>query len=792
MKKLFTFIAAALMAIGVNAQTWNFSTWEAKTFSETTTISGLTIAATSDYSVSIDENAKTVDGIAYTKRLKLGGSGSSEARNLSFSVSTNCTIEVVAQSSSSSADRELSIATGTFENVVNTMSAPGAAPAKSSYEYTGGATTIYVYSPKSGVNIYAIYVTEKEDPNAPKSDKYEAASATGMAKEFTAVVDANGNATNEKDGMSQITIKLEKATITAVGGTTPANDTEIGGAAQQIVPGAAVEGVENRYEVAEVKAWNAIKWEKKSQGDIDFHYVAGTGNPYVQLYATQNSKDGELVEGSYKADYVFYEPDGSKGLPITGLYYKFQADVKGAFKVKVWANKGNRKTFVVNEKEKKAQRLFASGYINGVNDANGSKRLLTVAEVDSVHNIYANDKILSAYKTWKEKNPESQADSVAVCDSIRIADQLDYIIGNGNQNFWGWLTFDAEPGESYLVFQHSSQIGFGGAEFYEGASAAELIGDIEAPFVYTTNFSTYTDDETGEKVPWKGEKIVGAGQFMNNENDTIFNYHFQNVAGTAPRQNYLLLPEDVLAHSAKSEALTIAVWVSADSAAVSSNYQWAPLFTAYAAQPNPANTWPMLALQYRGVLQVNDGHDHWTDYTDAQNVAGKNVLYHNDADWLADKKWHYYTAVFEGENAKVYFDGKVVNEWNNDGTTNTQKGLFENGSELKYICLGGNQAWDWNDLDAPFKFAKLLIKNSAMTAEEIAEQMKNDLPAGLDFEEYLKAQPVEPDPEPIPDEVKGIKNIDNAKKGAIYNMLGQPASANAKGMLIQDGKIFIK
>ena len=133
-----------------------------------------------------------------------------------------------------------------------------------------------------------------------------------------------------------------------------------------------------------------------------------------------------------------------------------------------------------------------------------------------------------------------------------------------------------------------------------------------------------------------------------------------------------------------------------------------------------------------------------------------------------------------------------MNEWNNDGTANTQKGLFENGSELKYICLGGNQAWDWNDLDAPFKFAKLLIKNSAMTAEEIAEQMKNDLPAGLDFEEYLKATTPEPEPEPIPDEVKGIKNIDNAKKGAIYNMLGQPASANAKGMLIQDGKIFIK
>ena len=48
MKKLFTLIAVAFAAMGLNAQTWNFSTWEAKTFSETTTISGLTVAATSD------------------------------------------------------------------------------------------------------------------------------------------------------------------------------------------------------------------------------------------------------------------------------------------------------------------------------------------------------------------------------------------------------------------------------------------------------------------------------------------------------------------------------------------------------------------------------------------------------------------------------------------------------------------------------------------------------------------------------------------------------------------------
>ena len=56
------------------------------------------------------------------------------------------------------------------------------------------------------------------------------------------------------------------------------------------------------------------------------------------------------------------------------------------------------------------------------------------------------------------------------------ADSIDkqYVIGNGGQNFWGWLTFDVEAGEEYWVFQHSSQIGFGGFEFHEGKTADEL------------------------------------------------------------------------------------------------------------------------------------------------------------------------------------------------------------------------------------------------------------------------------------------------------------------------------
>lgn len=606
--------------------------------------------------------------------------------------------------------------------------------------------------------------------NAQEADVvYDAIVDGNLAPEFAAVAgDGGGVASNAANGQSVITITKGKVTVTAVSGTTPVN-ADAGG--QQITPGAVIDEAAHTYEVASVAAWNEIKWGKGNQGDIDFSYVTGTGNPYVDIQAEEIYTD-DSPTGNYRANYIYYEPDGSKGLPITGLYYKFTATADGAFKVKVWANKGNRFTFVVNEAEKKAQKLYASGYINGVNE-NGQKKFLSVAQVDSVHHawIWGSYEAEVAKGDASEKTPEELEAMKEQCEANEAAYQ--YVIGHGNQAFWGWLTFDVKAGETYWVFQHSSQIGFGGFEYYEGGSAEELIGNIVPDYVYTTNFSTYEDDATGERVTWKGEKIVGGGQFVStDEEGAAFGTYFQNVA-TSPRQNYALLPEDVLAHSAETEALTIAVWVKAPEDVASDSYLWAPLLTAYGAAPvNGVNTFPMLALQYRGVLQVNNAG--WTDYTDAQNVAGSNTLYHGATDWLADKKWHYYTAVFKDENAKVYIDGEVKNEWNNDGTANTQKGLFSNGAALKYVCLGGNQAWDWADNDAPFAFAKLFIKNKALSQNEIKTQMTADYPAWNDD--------------------TAINNVlmgNTNSNAALYNLAGQRVNDSYKGVVIKNGKKFV-
>jgi hypothetical protein len=149
------------------------------------------------------------------------------------------------------------------------------------------------------------------------------------------------------------------------------------------------------------------------------------------------------------------------------------------------------------------------------------------------------------------------------------------------------------------------------------------------------------------------------------------------------------------------------------------------------------------------------------------------AAYNSVGNWLEDQKWHYYTAVFTDTNAKVYLDGEVKNEWNVDGTTEGQviSGLFTNGAELKYVCLGGNQAWDWNDNDAPFKFARLLIKNSGMSAGEIKAQMTADFPT---WQEYQTA-------------IEAVKVAKQNVSDAIYNLAGQRVDSAYKGLVIKNG-----
>lgn len=209
--------------------------------------------------------------------------------------------------------------------------------------------------------------------------------------------------------------------------------------------------------------------------------------------------------------------------------------------------------------------------------------------------------------------------------------------------------------------------------------------------------------------------IVGNGKIETVQTGGFGSVFHNSASGQAVRSNYLLLPNNIFANlqTSGSKELSIAFWINKGTA--TDNF-WTPIFSAYGAAPiGGKNTWPMMVLQSRLVAQVNCGG--WTDLTDADNVNKINLA---SAAWLDDAAWHYYTVTFTQTSVKVYVDGVVKNAWTLAGTDgHTVSGLFTNGSDLQYICLGGNQAWDWGDVDPAYLYDDLAIYSNALTVDQI-------------------------------------------------------------------------
>ena len=250
------------------------------------------------------------------------------------------------------------------------------------------------------------------------------------------------------------------------------------------------------------------------------------------------------------------------------------------------------------------------------------------------------------------------------------------------------------------------------------AQGPNIGGGVYVPDpVYKATFETTT-----------GLQIIGGGSFVTDDN-SAFGTVFKNIPG-GMRQNYLLLPEDVMSHSAETKEMSIGMWVNAKDAGISSTYMWSPLFSAHGQAPGIAGTantdnWPMFALYVRGTLQLNNAG--WCNFDDAQNVNGTNALYHDATDWLADHGWHYYTVTLTATSAKVYMDGELKNEWQVAGTgdNNTIEGAFIYGANYKYITLGGNQAFDWGDPDPGFMFDDFAVYNKELSPEQIKQIMED-------------------------------------------------------------------
>lgn len=231
------------------------------------------------------------------------------------------------------------------------------------------------------------------------------------------------------------------------------------------------------------------------------------------------------------------------------------------------------------------------------------------------------------------------------------------------------------------------------------------LGISAQTIIYSNNFENSTGDAS----------IIGNGAIVE-EGTASFGSVFHNAAGgQAIRANYLLLPEDIFAklQESGSKELSIAFWVNKGTAV--DNF-WTPMFSAYGAAPdNNVNTWPMMVLQSRLVAQVNNAG--WTDLTDVQNLNGVNSV---TTEWLDDNAWHFYTATFSESAVNIYIDGDLKNSWIlTGGDGSTVSGLFTNGADLKYICLGGNQAWNWADPDPAYMYDDITIYSSLLDVTQI-------------------------------------------------------------------------
>ena len=85
-----------------------------------------------------------------------------------------------------------------------------------------------------------------------------------------------------------------------------------------------------------------------------------------------------------------------------------------------------------------------------------------------------------------------------------------FVISTGNQAFWGWITIPVEAGESYYVFQLSSQLGFGGYDFtFDGS---EGISELSSPVARRETTFNLAGQRVGDDVSGivvrNGKKVI--------------------------------------------------------------------------------------------------------------------------------------------------------------------------------------------------------------------------------------------------------------------------------------------
>lgn len=438
MKKIFTLLTALFAVIAVNAQTWNFSEWENGNY-EDTTKDGLTLTG----KWTVDGNNKTVNEIAYTKRIKSGG-----ARTMSFAVTKDCTIELIACSASSSEDRVFTVSAG--ETQLKECTA-GSTPIAFTADYKGTGATINVAT-AGGINFYAIYIKDAT-PGGGDGQKYvwSVADVAGDVATLKSII------VNNPDASQASVFEATEGPVTIKGVSGP-----VAGFKDYDTPDEADKptALEATYD----NTWSGLK----TQGDCEkgpFYYVQGKGNPVDLSKVEIEAVTAEGVfNGKYRANWEksYYVIDGSNGLCSNGTYMTLTSTQAGKLTAQVWINKGSRAVYVVPASTKVAltpDKITVSGYVNGQNNAE-SKKLYFEPNTNLTYDAVETNGVTKYYVM------HHQWDEAHTTDSGQKAGQATFV----------YLTWEATAGETYFIFNDNTQIGIGGFEFVSDGTTG--ISDI--------------------------------------------------------------------------------------------------------------------------------------------------------------------------------------------------------------------------------------------------------------------------------------------------------------------------
>lgn len=137
--------------------------WTLGNITQETTVNGLTYVPADDEKSAVDEQPTNCGGLSFKNRLKMGGSSSNTGRYLKFDVPANCYIRIYCAHASSEGDSRHLYAqfggnyTCTKDNEHELATLEANEKKAVTYQYTGDATTAYLYSDE-GLNFFGIRI----------------------------------------------------------------------------------------------------------------------------------------------------------------------------------------------------------------------------------------------------------------------------------------------------------------------------------------------------------------------------------------------------------------------------------------------------------------------------------------------------------------------------------------------------------------------------------------------------------------------------------------------------------